>query len=459
MQVAASARRFRTRLPRGGALPVDVWERRHRGIRVLAWLHVPVCALLIVFYHGVHVLAVAACAYIAMLALAAGRGSQRWRATMATGSLLVSSALLIHLSNGLIETHFHFFVVIAAVAMYQMWTPYLLGIGFVLAHHAVMGTLAPSSVFNHHLAIEYPLLFAGIHTAFVLAESAACLVYWSETERAVDAEREARIHAEEIGEQLTRANAQIADLLAMMSHDLRTPVAVVTGYGSMARESWDELDDDTRRTCLAKMEGGGWALEQMLTDTLTIAALDAEGLAAHLDVVRVDEVVREVLDANLPDQTAVLASSLEPVSALVDGGQLRQVIANLVTNATKYGAPPLGVSCRVDGDTAELRLYDSGPGVPSDFVPHLFDRWARADEARRGGQKGTGLGLYIVQRLARSNGGDVRHEPRPGGGACFVVTLPLAAPGTTPEDSDPGEHTGRPEGTAAFPSPALPAAG
>ena len=420
-------RSLRAHLPRGGSLPDEVWERRHRGITLFAWLHVPVCLLVVVFHHGVHLLAVAGCAYVALLAFAAGRGSRAWRSTAATGSLLVSVAMLIHLFDGLIELHFHFFVVVAVVAMYQSWTPYLVGIAFVLAHHGIMGTTMPRAVYNHPLAIAHPVLFASIHAAFVLAESIACLAYWSVTERAFDAEREARLRAERAGEQLARANAQVADLLAMMSHDLRTPVTVVTGYGATLLEEWDELDDETRRRFVGKMGSAGHGLEQMLTETLTLAAMDAAALPSRPEPVRVDDVARDVLDAAVVDRApAIAAGDLQPVTAYVDRGQLRQVLGNLVTNAVKYGVAPLAVSsCERDG-LAEVRVTDSGPGVPAAFVPHLFERWSRAEEARLGSQKGTGLGLYIVRELVRANGGEVRHEEAPGGGSSFVVTLPLA---------------------------------
>ncbi|QWC85454.1 HAMP domain-containing histidine kinase [Nocardioidaceae bacterium] len=413
-------------LPRGGGLPPEVWAARHRGISVFAWLHVPVCSLIMSLEGIADPVATAGLVTTALLALAGSFGSQQTRATAVTGSLLVSTALLIHLFNGLIEVHFHFFVVIAVVAMYQSWTPYLVGLGYVLAHHAIMGLWMPEMVYNHPLAIEHPLLFAGIHGGFVLAEAVACLTYWKVNENALDAERRSLRDAEAARAGLEEANGQVADLLAMMSHDLRTPVAIVSGYGDMLLDSWEEIDEDSRRSFVDKMTTAGRTLDQMLSETLTLAALDTDGFAPTPTAVEMPALVREIVESTLPDDADSIELALSPSTAYVDRGQLRQIVANLLTNAVKYGALPLEVSVAPAGTLVELRVCDSGPGVPTEFVPQLFERWSRADQARSSSVRGTGLGLHIVRELTLGNGGDVRYEVTASGGACFVVTLPAA---------------------------------
>jgi signal transduction histidine kinase len=427
MSAAGALHIARSVLPRGGALTDESWEARHRGIRLLAWLHVPVLAALMVLNSRVEPYTVALLAIAALLA-AAGYGptSQGVRSSAVTLSMLTSTALLIEVFHGLIEMHFHYFVVIAVVAIYQKWTPYLLGIGFVLVQHGLMGLWMPMSVYDESDPNAHPMLFSVIHASFVLAESIACLAYWKITEAAVDSERAERLRAQAMGENLARANREMADLLAMVAHDLRSPVTVINGYASMALESWDELSDASVLDFVRKIGVAGRSLEEMVGDTLTLSADDAEGLHSHPVAVRVDQAVHAAL-VNQPDLGAhVDLEGTSPTVALVDRGQLDQILTNLVANALKYGEPPFSISTTTLDGIVRIEVSDTGPGVPADFVPRLFDRFARADEARRGGKKGTGLGLYIVRLLAESNGGTARYEPGPRGGATFVIELPRA---------------------------------
>ena len=112
---------------------------------------------------------------------------------------------------------------------------------------------------------------------------------------------------------------------------------------------------------------------------------------------------------------------------MVDRGHLGQVLTDLLTNAVKYGGGYVAVSADADGDRVLVRVSDSGHGVPTTFVPQLFDRFTRSERAREGDQQGTGLGLYITRSLMLANEGDTAYEPTPGGGATFCLQLPRAA--------------------------------
>ena len=170
----------RRRLPTGASLPDDVWRRRHRGILVLLWVHaggVLVFGLLRGFSLAHMIWEISPIVAAAVIA-----GIQRFRPIIrmvaATLGLLTSSAILVHLSGGVIEMHFHFFVMVAVITLYQSWLPFLLAIGYVVVHHGVAGAFDPASVFNHPSAIAHPWRWAAIHGAFILAESAACLTAW-----------------------------------------------------------------------------------------------------------------------------------------------------------------------------------------------------------------------------------------------------------------------------------------
>ncbi len=429
---------LRSVLPRGGGLPHHAWEQRHRAICILLWLHVLVLPVLGAVAGQPVVHSVADAALVA--AFAAGAQATLFnrtvRASLATLGLLASSALLVHIHEGLIEAHFHFFVTIAVVSIYQAWTPYLLGVGFVLLHHAVVGVLAAERVYNHPAAQGNPAAFALLHSGFLLAESLACLTYWRLTKDSLDAERRQRAETEASNDALVQANRQVADLVAMLSHDLRTPLTVIIGYTAVALQSWPTLDDAQRRGLVERVGRAGHSLQELLEDTLAASAFDAGALEPRPQAVDLGAVVREVLDTlsdPLPGVQVEHLAAAAPVC--MDRGHLKQVLFNVVSNAAKYGAAPYLIVAATEPEAVVLRLTDHGPGVPPEFVPHLFDRYSRSEVARSGSQKGTGLGLFIVRALMRANGGDISYEPHAEGGT-FVLRFPRAPGDAVGADQD-----------------------
>lgn len=176
--------RVRAALPHGGALPASSWASRHRAIVALAWAHVPALFVMAIVrgYDPLHAAAevglVGAAAFVAMQE----RLRRTVRAAVATLGLFTCSALLVHFSGGVTEMHFHFFVMVVVVTLYQDWFPFLVGIAYVLLHHGVMGTLEPEGVYSSSEAIANPWGWAAIHAAFILAASVACLAAWKRSE-------------------------------------------------------------------------------------------------------------------------------------------------------------------------------------------------------------------------------------------------------------------------------------
>ncbi len=417
-------------VPRGGALPDQAWRARHRGILVLLGAHVVALAELGIVLDETLTVRLLAPGVVAAFTLAAmwARLSRSAQALMATLGLLSSSALLIVLFDGLIEAHFHFFFTVAVVSLYQQWSPYFLAVGFVLVHHLVLGTLLPDHVYNHAAAVHNPWLFALVHGGAVLAESVACLVFWRVSEDALNAERANQEALEHTNMELTNANAEIADLVAMLSHDLRSPLTVLVGYSEMALESWPDLTQAAQLDFVRRVNRAGQSLNSMLEDTLSLSVLDGDGAAPRPMPVRVDEVVREALSVLPEPRPVVDLDGLEAHTVIVDRGHLWQVLTNLITNAIKYGEGRIAISTVAHAEFVFLRVVDFGPGVPAAFVPHLFDRFSRSEEAREGRQRGTGLGLYITRSLLLANEGDVAYEPTLGGGATFCLRLPQTPP-------------------------------
>ena len=202
------AARVRHVLPRGRTLPDDAWRKRHRALSVLLWLH---ALLLPVFagvqgYNALHALGEGSVLALIAFAAYALRHRRRGAATLISLGLVTSSALAVHISGGVIEAHFHFFLIIMVLALYEDWLPFLIAAAYVLIHHGLTGVLAPHEVYNHPDAIAHPWKWALIHGALVTAAGAASVVAWRLNEGA---------RAEAVGAQRDAAEAR-AHLVALV---------------------------------------------------------------------------------------------------------------------------------------------------------------------------------------------------------------------------------------------------
>jgi diguanylate cyclase (GGDEF)-like protein len=175
---------LREALPSGDLLPEDVWMRRHRVIMAILWLHVPPLFIfgLVQALDLLHIAAEVSLVAIPAIVARWARLPRMALASVATFGLVSASAILIHFSGGYIELHFHFFVVLGLITLYQNWVPFLLALSYVVLHHGVIGTLQAGSVYNTPDAIAHPWKWAFIHGAFVLAASGAYIAAWRLTE-------------------------------------------------------------------------------------------------------------------------------------------------------------------------------------------------------------------------------------------------------------------------------------
>jgi signal transduction histidine kinase len=171
-------------LPEGGSLPPEVWAQRHAGLVVFVALNaVGLFIFGIVQGYGVgHSLLEAGIIAVAAIAAWLTRESRLIASVLCTLGLMSASAILVHFSQGSIEAHFHFFVMVTIIILYQEWVPFLLSIAYVVAHHAIFGLADPSSVFNHPAALNNPVKWALIHGAFILGATVAGLTVWKQNE-------------------------------------------------------------------------------------------------------------------------------------------------------------------------------------------------------------------------------------------------------------------------------------
>jgi two-component system, cell cycle sensor histidine kinase and response regulator CckA len=167
-------------LPEGGSLPTETWRQRHRGILVLLWVQAIGLAVFALAMGNDLAHSLFEGGVVALMALGAtpSKLGRTVRAVTASIGLVTSAAVLTHLSGGYIEMHFHFFVMLGVIALYQSWVPFLGAITYVALHHGTVGVLDPRSVYNHPDAIANPWTWALIHAGFVLAACVVMIVNW-----------------------------------------------------------------------------------------------------------------------------------------------------------------------------------------------------------------------------------------------------------------------------------------
>jgi len=173
-------------IPEGRAIPEKEWRVRHRGILILTWLQALGLAAFGIYKGFGAIQSVSEGLVIAAMAFAAtwGKISRSHRSAIASLGLVASSAVLVQFSSGYIEAHFHFFVMLAVIAIYQDWVPYLLAILFIVIEHGLTGQFVPTAVYNHPEAFAHPWKWAVIHAGFISCESLALLAGWRVSERA-----------------------------------------------------------------------------------------------------------------------------------------------------------------------------------------------------------------------------------------------------------------------------------
>ena len=173
-------------IPAGSKLPYPSWAVRHRAIQVILALHIPALGsyALLTGVSVAHTLLEVFPIAVALACSALFWLPRRFRAISASVGLIVCSAVLVHLSGGYIEMHFHFFVMVIIISMYEDWLPLLFAIAFVVLHHGGLGVMQSDAVYKNPDAVAHPWRWAAIHGAFVLAASAASVVSWRLNERA-----------------------------------------------------------------------------------------------------------------------------------------------------------------------------------------------------------------------------------------------------------------------------------
>ena len=216
------------------------------------------------------------------------------------------------------------------------------------------------------------------------------------------------------------------ELLAGISHDLRSPLTSIRAYAEGLRDGaarTDKAKERYLRTICTKTED----IDRLVSQLFLYSKLDLEGTAVEREGLRLDEFIRDVIQETAADYRErgleVTAEELDPVYVSADPEQLRRTVANILENSVKYREKEVGhLHIALDAE-GKLTLWDDGPGVPEDALPKLFDVFYRSDPARKNPAGGSGLGLAIAAKAVRNMGGTIRAYNHPAGGLAIEITL------------------------------------
>ncbi len=237
---------------------------------------------------------------------------------------------------------------------------------------------------------------------------------------------------ERIRARLIEADRLKDEFVALISHDLRTPLTSIMGYTELALD--DDIEpklDQERRSYLEVVSRSSNRLLRLVDDLLFVARLQAGRLdltPAPLDLCEVaQQTVEEAKRRAEAKGVELVFEGDGAVEVSADKGRLFQLLDNLVSNAIKFTPEGGRIEIRVSrNERAILEVRDNGMGFTADEASRVFDRFYRADNAIEGQVQGTGLGLFIAQAITEAHGGTISAAPRDGGGAVFRIELPYA---------------------------------
>jgi signal transduction histidine kinase len=255
---------------------------------------------------------------------------------------------------------------------------------------------------------------------------AETLSLWKERHRAARALQEANERLTDANQALEAASQLKDDLLSMASHELRTPLTPIIGFLEVLQARHERLSDEQKLRLVGVMRTHATRMLRLVDDLLIVSRATAQVLESRPEDVWADDVLAPVLGelGDLGGTPRGVHLAVEGCRLHVDPQHLQQIVFNLVSNAMKYGEPPVTIQAVRHGEgRVALEVADHGPGVPPSFRDRMWDRFEQKDRGDTRTARGTGLGLAIVKLLTEANGGTVGYRDAVPQGAVFSVVL------------------------------------
>jgi heavy metal sensor kinase len=251
-------------------------------------------------------------------------------------------------------------------------------------------------------------------------------------ERDVDDELGRLIHTlNDTADRMTAVLRRVEQFASNVAHELRTPLTILRGEAELALAG-TRSPEEAQRLSQTFLEESV-RLSGVVDDLLTLARADAGGVPIERKPVKIEDLVRDLRDdAGILAQEKGLEVTVEenaPATVVGDVARLRRLFRSLLANAVRYtdSGGTIGIRSRCDQRSVQVSIQDTGIGIPAESLPHIFDRFYRADPARTRDSGGTGLGLSLARWIAEAHGGTIAVESTVGQGSTFTVTLPMAS--------------------------------
>lgn len=407
-------------LPRGNLLDDSAWRQRHKLLLWVLGLHIPALFVFALWLrHGPLATLYGLVPLMACLLAGAWTPQRRVASFFTSAGLVYCSAALVVFSRGSIEAHFHFFIILGFIALYQDWVPFLWNIVFTVLSHG-LGTLWQADlIFNHPDAQVNPWTWALIHGVAVLFACVGLVIFWRTTEdeqqksmrlatQLADAELGQRTFTSELLVNLARRNQSMLyrqlDIINQLEEKERDPDAL----GELFR--LDHLATRIRRNAESLLVLSGEEPPRRWREPVTLIDVVRAAIAETEDLDR----VRFVVDERL----AVLGHAVT---------DLTHVLAELAENAVRFSPPEAQVTIRTRSSlqapgTAVITVEDWGVGMPPEDLAQANEVLSHPRDIDLSSTPR--LGLHVVARLAARHGVDVSLTDTPGSGVTAVVTLP-----------------------------------